>query len=130
MRNADGLLLVQPYSPELFRLGDLPGPRLLMEALRGKVTPQQLKKEWRAVEKDKRSGQNRQGILRIDGAQVISSRRHTIVRELTYVFICSERKRGRVSSVSVLSPLSTTHLGAVAPGHACALPGVYEFRTL
>ena len=38
VRDGAGLLLVQPYSPELFRQGDLPGPRLLMEALRGEVT--------------------------------------------------------------------------------------------
>ncbi len=56
-------MLVQPYSPELFRQGDLPGPRLLMEALRGNATPQELKKEWKAVEKEKQSGQTRQGTL-------------------------------------------------------------------
>jgi hypothetical protein len=60
VRDGDGLLLVQPYSPQLFRQGDLPGPRLLMNALQGKLTPQELKKEWKAVEKEKESSAARQ----------------------------------------------------------------------
>ena len=69
VREADGLLLVQPYSPDLFRLGDLPGPRLLMEALRGKATPQELKKEWKAVEKEKQNGPSRRGLCRAQRGQ-------------------------------------------------------------
>jgi len=72
VRESDGLLLVQPYSPDLFRLGDLPGPRLLMEALRGKATPQELKKEWKAVEKEKQGGPSRQGLYRTERGQLNS----------------------------------------------------------
>ncbi len=70
-------MLVQPYSPELFRLGDLPGPRLLMEALRGKATPQELKKEWKAVEKEKQSGAGRPGSHRTEGASTARPRGDT-----------------------------------------------------
>ena len=37
VRSVDKLLIVQPYSPQLFRQGSLPGPRLLMELLRGNI---------------------------------------------------------------------------------------------
>jgi len=30
-----------------------------MEALRGKMTPQELKKEWKTIEKEKQSGPSR-----------------------------------------------------------------------
>ena len=86
---------MQPYSPELFRLGDLPGPRLLMEALRGKVTIQQLKKEWKAVEKEKQSGPSRQEIPRTERAQGISTRTHhgegTYVRHSTCLYVVGEK---------------------------------------
>ena len=98
VREGDGLLLVQPYSPELFRLGDLPGPRLLMEALRGKATPQELKKEWKAVEKEKQSGQTRQGTLR----------RGPPMRNAYVCKLCVYRERD--SSVQGSSPRTCSYL--------------------
>ena len=62
VRDGAGLLLVQPYSPELFRQGDLPGPRLLMEALRGEVTQKELKQKWKAVEKEKEGDRGRHNL--------------------------------------------------------------------
>ena len=44
---------MQPYSPELFNQGDQPGPRMLLDALRGATTPEQLKAQWKAVESAK-----------------------------------------------------------------------------
>ena len=34
-READHTLIVQPYSPHLFRQGELPGPTILMKVLQG-----------------------------------------------------------------------------------------------
>ena len=39
IRRVEHMLLVQPYSPHLFRQGELPGPQLLMELLRGNASP-------------------------------------------------------------------------------------------
>jgi len=40
-----------------------------MEALRGKATPQELKKEWKAVEKEKQNGPSRRGLCRAQRGQ-------------------------------------------------------------
>ena len=45
-RSVDTLLLVQPYSPELFRQGELPGPHILMSILRGSISLEQSKEAW------------------------------------------------------------------------------------
>ena len=50
VRELDKLLLVQPYSPHLFRQGALPGPDLLMKVLRGTMTSAEAKQAWKAVE--------------------------------------------------------------------------------
>ena len=47
----DRLLIVQPYSPQLFRQGELPGPALLMKALQGELSTAAAKKEWDKVER-------------------------------------------------------------------------------
>ena len=41
----DKLLIVQPYSPQLFRQGELPGPALLMRVLRDELTTAMVKKK-------------------------------------------------------------------------------------
>ncbi len=43
---AETLLMVQPYSPELFRLGDLLGPQSPMKVVSGDLAPEDAKKEW------------------------------------------------------------------------------------
>ena len=103
-------MLVQPYSPDLFRLGDLPGPRLLMEALRGKATPQELKKEWKSLEIEKQSGHTRQGTYtyRVQKAP-------TLKCILAYVFVC----------VMSETSLSSTHLWTVDVGHLLTLNLAY-----
>ena len=58
IRSAENLLLVQPYSPHLFRQGEMPGPKILMELLRGKITPLDAKAEWKRVEKEKAKASN------------------------------------------------------------------------
>ena len=50
VKEADKFLIVQPYSPELFRQGELPGPHLLMDALRGTLSGSDLKKAWKQTE--------------------------------------------------------------------------------
>ena len=46
-RQADHMLLVQPYSPHLFRQGEMPGPTILMDVLRGKTNTAEAKKKWK-----------------------------------------------------------------------------------
>ena len=48
----DSLLIVQPYSPQLFRQGELPGPTILMQVLRGDLETNGAKRLWEQVEKD------------------------------------------------------------------------------
>ena len=52
----DQLLIVQPYSPDLFRQGQLPGPRILMEVLRGNISSAEARAEWRRVEHERAKG--------------------------------------------------------------------------
>ncbi len=53
IRLAENLLLVQPYSPHLFRHGLLPGPQLLLDVLSGKISEKQAKSEWKRIQKSK-----------------------------------------------------------------------------
>ena len=53
VRSADGLLIVQPYSPQLFRQGQLPGPRILTAVLRGSLTLSQAKDAWAKADEEK-----------------------------------------------------------------------------
>ena len=50
-RQTDHMLLVQPYSPHLFRQGEMPGPTILMDVLRGKTSTDQAKKRWKKVQR-------------------------------------------------------------------------------
>ena len=49
-RQADHMLLVQPYSPHLFRQGEMPGPTILMDVLRGNTTTSEAKKRWKKAQ--------------------------------------------------------------------------------
>ena len=53
IREADKILLAQPYSPHLFRQGVLPGPGLLLDVLLGKKTTPDAKAAWKKHEKEK-----------------------------------------------------------------------------
>ena len=53
VRIADGLLIVQPYSPQLFRQGHQPGPSILMDVLRRTKTYGQAKEAWEELEQAK-----------------------------------------------------------------------------
>ena len=48
---ADNFLLAQPFQPMLFRQGPQPGPRLLIEFLRGNVAQADLPQKWSDIEK-------------------------------------------------------------------------------
>eukprot|EP00973_Karenia_brevis_P084882 11778985-Karenia_brevis.AAC.1 len=54
VRDAEKLLLAQPYSPHLFRQGTLPGPQLLQDVLKKKITIQDAKKQWHADEQQEK----------------------------------------------------------------------------
>ena len=46
------MLIVQPYSPHLFRQGMLPGPQLLLDVLTHKLkTTAEIKAAWKEVDK-------------------------------------------------------------------------------
>ena len=53
IREANKILLAQPYSPHLFRQGVLPGPGLLLDVLLNKKTTSDAKAAWRKHEKEK-----------------------------------------------------------------------------
>ena len=53
IREAQHLLIAQPYSPQLFRQGQLPGPRILMDVLRRDLNLQQAEAAWSVVEAEK-----------------------------------------------------------------------------
>ena len=55
-RRAHHMLLVQAYSPHLFRQGRLPGPTELMKVLRRTSSTAEAKKAWEKIEKVKKSG--------------------------------------------------------------------------
>jgi hypothetical protein len=46
----EGLLIVRPYHPMLFRQGALPGPELLMQFWRGEVKSEELEAKWEEAE--------------------------------------------------------------------------------
>ena len=46
----EGLLIVQPYHPMLFRQGVLPGPELLMQFWRGQLQVKELEDKWQEFE--------------------------------------------------------------------------------
>ena len=53
VRRSEHMLLAQPYSPHLFRQGEMPGPHMLMRVLRGQITCEDAKAEWKRIEKQK-----------------------------------------------------------------------------
>ena len=53
VRLADNLLIMQPYSPELFRQGQLPGPKILLQVLRGTMTTKQAQAAWADIEAER-----------------------------------------------------------------------------
>ena len=55
IRSAEKLLLVQPYSPHLFRQGVNPGPQLLLDLLVGKTSEDFTKKAWKNIAKEAQS---------------------------------------------------------------------------
>jgi hypothetical protein len=48
VRDSKYLLITQPYSPQLFHRGVLPGPYLLHEFLMRRMTPEAAEEAWRA----------------------------------------------------------------------------------
>jgi hypothetical protein len=46
VRTKEGLLVVQPFHPMLFRQGPLPGPKLIMEYQRGEISDDNSEKAW------------------------------------------------------------------------------------
>ena len=52
VREADKLLLAQPYSPQLFRQGLLPGPQLLLDVLTGNKSEAEAKAAWKKWQKE------------------------------------------------------------------------------
>ena len=59
VRETENCLIVRPYSPELFRLGTLPGPHVLLQRQRGDLSAAELKAKWRAIDRDEAREKNR-----------------------------------------------------------------------
>ena len=51
VQKAENLMLVQRYSPHLFRQGLLPGPRLLLDVLEKRKTTKEVKQAWKDLDK-------------------------------------------------------------------------------
>ena len=51
IQEADKIMLAQPYSPQLFRQGLLPGPQLLLDVLLKKIDYAGVKKKWADITK-------------------------------------------------------------------------------
>jgi hypothetical protein len=58
MKEADKIILVQPYNPHLFRQGLLPGPQLLLDVLLKSLRGAEAKKAWREHEAQKKDKAN------------------------------------------------------------------------
>ena len=54
----DGICIVQPYAPNLFRQGDLPGPNLLLQFWRGEIQKRDLEAAWSRHSEKKRKPNN------------------------------------------------------------------------
>ena len=69
IRDADNLLLAQPYSPMLLRQGVQPGPQLLLETLQKKITPKEARAKWEdfeaAQKEEEKTGSHWQDRLRL-----------------------------------------------------------------
>ena len=52
VKQADKIILAQPYSPHLFRQGLLPGPKLLLDVLLKRLSFGEVKRHWCTIEKD------------------------------------------------------------------------------
>ena len=52
VKRKEGLLIVQPYPPMLFRQGSLPGPELMMQLWRKRLKVGQLEKKWEEYEEE------------------------------------------------------------------------------
>ena len=59
VRETENLLLVQPYSPHLFKQGVLPGPQLLLDVLLGKKSESDAKAEWKKLEREKKGSKGK-----------------------------------------------------------------------
>jgi hypothetical protein len=51
VRTANDLVIVQPFHPALFMLGEQPGPTLLMSFQRGDLTQNELRAAWKEAER-------------------------------------------------------------------------------
>ena len=63
VKSADGLLLVQPFSPKLFDQGPQPFPTLLLQALKGEVPGEELPVRCALIEESQKKLQYRSSPL-------------------------------------------------------------------
>ena len=59
MRTKEGLLVVQPFHPMLFRQGPLPGPKLIMGYQRGEISDEDLEQAWADAVKSTQAVENK-----------------------------------------------------------------------
>ena len=58
VQQTEKCLIVRPYSPYLFRLGEQPGPNLLLQRQRGDISLKELKDAWATLQKDEQDEKN------------------------------------------------------------------------
>eukprot|EP00973_Karenia_brevis_P073386 10194957-Karenia_brevis.AAC.1 len=51
VKEADKILLAQPYHPQLFMQGALPGPDLLLKTLQGQLSYHEVRQAWKDCER-------------------------------------------------------------------------------
>ena len=55
LREKETILIAEPFSPALFCLGPAPGPRILLQVLRGELAPNQIEAEFDRLEAEQKA---------------------------------------------------------------------------
>ena len=87
VNDSEKMLTTQPYSPQLFRCGVLPGPHLLHETLMRRMTPESAEETWRA-----RDDESEAGVKATEDTGMV----HPLLKIMGCCRLCSERKDAEV----------------------------------
>ena len=87
VRDSKNLLITQPYSPQFFRRGVLPGPHLLHETLMNRMTPEAAEETWRA-----RDDEAEADVKATEDTGMV----HALSKIIGCCRLCSERKDAKV----------------------------------
>ena len=86
VRDANNLLLAQPYSPMLLRQGVQPGPQLLLNTLQKVITPKEAKARWEAFEvaqkEEEKAGSHWQDRIQLPCRRCSDRQGHEVMKPL------------------------------------------------